>query len=117
MFSMWITFSVLPKQRTKLLELLRPIINPTRYMIGCSDSFHFDDEGRNKVYFCTEWHSRKLMNQYIRSRDFRSVLTAMDLCCSPPLIRIYEVCETDGMNYIARVLNRNLLDLNGNKEG
>jgi quinol monooxygenase YgiN len=87
-----------------VLGLLRPLVDPTRYVSGCTDCClceSVDDNGQ--ICFTTEWRSLEELERYIRSDAFRAVLAAMDLCTAPPAVRVEEVRNARGMDYIAAV--------------
>jgi quinol monooxygenase YgiN len=100
---MWIKFHVSPPHRVEVLKLLRPLVNPTRYVTGCTDAYLSEKTDDGHILFSTEWRSRKQMDHHIRSEAFGNVLLALDLCNTRPILKIYKACETDGIEYITAV--------------
>ena len=103
MIGMQAEFCVSQQRRAEVLGLLRPLVDPTRYMTGCVDACLSAEPNVDPICFSTEWRSRDQLERHIRSEAFLNILVAMDLCDSPPVVLVSEIGEGDGMAYIASV--------------
>jgi quinol monooxygenase YgiN len=90
-----------PKARKKLLGILRGIIEPTRVLNGCRGYRAYRDlENKNAFLVIEEWESTEDFERYIRSEDYRIFLTAIDLLCDAPEIKIRTFDRPEGIEHI-----------------
>lgn len=105
---------VLPEKRGDCLKLIRCMLEPTRVQPGCL-SFHFyqDVENDNAFILLEEWTTRETLEGHIREKNYRKLLTLMDFLSEPPQVKFNTISNTQGMEYVIKVLelNRSELDV------
>ena len=90
--------------RAEILELIRPIIGPTEAQPGCSlYRFYSETDDDDALVLLQEWRSQQDLDKFIRSRDFKRILAAMDLASQSPEFSINEVFSRDGMELVEKL--------------
>jgi quinol monooxygenase YgiN len=87
-----------PEKRKEVERTFRSLLGPTIAepgCLGCHDSKH--------LLFITKWRVSADVERYIRSDNFRIVLSIIDLSSETPEVRFDWVSETRGMDYIEDV--------------
>ncbi len=92
-----------PAKREELLRIMRATIGPTRVMRGCIScllSRAVDDD--NLIAVHTRWGSRDDLNAYLRTREFKGLLVAMDLLQEPPEVTFDNVSHSEGLEMVEK---------------
>jgi quinol monooxygenase YgiN len=104
-----IKLSVSQERRQDVLGLLRPLVDSTQSLAGCTECILcVDVKDESQLCFNTEWNNTFDLQHYMRSDEFRAILAAMDLCRQKPEVSFQEICETFGMEYIDAVRSSNV---------
>ena len=101
MIILTIRMTVQPRNRSAVLNVIRPMLGPTSVETGCAGcrmSADVDDE--NVLMFSEEWDTQKNLERHVRSNGFRDLLSVLDLASEPPEVRIHTVTEARGMEVI-----------------
>ena len=92
---------VKPEKREDLMKTVRGILEPTRVENGCIDyNFYQDVEDNNTFVILEEWETQQDLERFIRSENYRRLLTAMELLAEPPEIKINAISYTAGLEAI-----------------
>lgn len=92
-----------PAKREEFLRIMRATIGPTRAMRGCISCLLYkaaDDD--NVIAVQTRWESREDLYAYLRTRDFRGLLVAMDLLQEPPEVTFDHVSRSEGLEMVEK---------------
>jgi len=90
--------------RAEIVELIRPIIGPTEAQPSCSlCRFYSETDDDDALVLLQEWQSQEDLDKFIRSRDFKRVLTAMDLGSQPPEFTINTISSRAGMELVQKL--------------
>ena len=96
--------SVPPETRDEVLRTLRMVMGPTRAQLNCiSCRIYQDVEDENLLSFIQEWESQEVLDEYIRSDDYRKILAVMELASEPPEIRFISTLRTEGLELIEQI--------------
>lgn len=89
------------EKREDLMKTVRGILEPTRVENGCID-YHFyqDIEDNNTFVILEEWETQQNLERFIRSENYRLLLTAMELLAEPPEIKINAISYTAGLEAV-----------------
>ena len=76
---------------------------------GCiSCRFYKDIERKNRFSFLQEWQSLADFKSHIQTKNYRYLLTVMELLNEPPEIKINFVSQTAGMELIEAAMGRDM---------
>jgi len=90
--------------RAEIVELIRPIIGPTEAQPGCLlFRLYSETDDDDALVLLQEWRSQEDLDKFIRSRDFKRILAAMDLASQPPVFTINTVSSRSGMELVERL--------------
>ena len=92
-------------RRAEVLEILHCLQGATRVQPGCAAYDIYREEGgpNPAVVLVERWDSEAALESHLRSKDYRHVLSAVELSNSPPEIRFDHVFVTEGIELIERV--------------
>jgi len=95
----------LPQEnRIDVINTIKSVIEPTKVLPGCQYfKLCCDVENDDQLVLLEEWHSRKDLERHVRSDDFLSILSVMDLGSEPPIPDFHTVSSTDGMALIEKI--------------
>ena len=84
--------------RAAVLQGLRGIAEPTRVRACCRrfEVYQAADDP-NALMLVEEWESQEAMNAHIRSRDFRVVLSVIDMSSETPRVQFDTIAATEGL--------------------
>jgi quinol monooxygenase YgiN len=92
-------------QRQQFLNVVSPLLGPTRCEAGCIRCMVWKDTlDERRLHFTTEWESRSDLDRYLKSDRFRAVLVAAELSAEAPIIEIHTISETVGFEYLTDIL-------------
>lgn len=95
---------VRPPLKEEVFRTLLGLIGPTSAEPGCKGCRIFMEvPQKGRLIFTSEWRSRDDLETHICSEYFRTVLSVIDLSSELPLVRIEEVRQTEGLEYLASV--------------
>lgn len=90
-----------------MLQGLRGIAEPTRVRAGCRRfEVYQAAEDPNALMLVEEWESREAMNAHIRSRDFRVVLSVIDMSRDAPHVQFDSIVVREGLALLTDILTR-----------
>ncbi len=99
-----IRFTANRDAREKLRDVLASLLGATQAMSGCTSCrLYMESNDSGSVLLLEEWKSEGDLTRHIASTDFRRVLEAMELSTIKPEIKIYEVFETRGLEFIENI--------------
>ena len=103
-----IRFTVNDDVREKLREVLASLLGATQAMSGCiSCRLYLENNDSGSVLLLEEWKSIEDLTRHIASSNYRRVLEAMELSNVAPEIKIYEVFDTKGFEFIESIRVKN----------
>jgi quinol monooxygenase YgiN len=92
---------VSPDKRQKVVNLLRPIIEPTLVQPGCLSCRIYQDVNDEDILTYEEiWHDQEKLDRHIRSESYENILAAMDLASRPPKIHFNTIAHSGGVEVI-----------------
>jgi len=101
-----IQFSVRAANRESILENLRHIEGPTRVQRGCRQmSVYLKTDNTDEIMMIQEWETAAAMRAHFHSKEFRVLLSVIDLSEQEPGIRINTGTSREGVEHF-----RNMLD-------
>jgi quinol monooxygenase YgiN len=91
--------------RAEIVELIQPIVGPTETQPDCLlCRLYSETDDDDALVLLQEWQSQEGLYKFIRSRDFKRVLAAMDLASRPPEISFNTVSSKQGYELIEKLL-------------
>jgi quinol monooxygenase YgiN len=91
--------------RSSMIDTLRGIAGPTRVHPGChSLGVYLAADNPEELTLIEEWETLEAMTAHFRSRDFRAVLSVIDLSKRAPEIRLDSVTSTEGIERLTELL-------------
>lgn len=92
---------VSPEKRQKVVNLIRPIIEPTLVQPGCLSCRIYQDANSEDLLIYEEiWQDQEMLDQHIRSESYENILAAMDLASQSPKIHFNTIAHSDGIEVI-----------------
>jgi quinol monooxygenase YgiN len=85
----------------KLLKIIIMKIQSVTGLINCKAYRDIDDE--DTLVMIQKWESGEVMERYIKSANYRTVMELMELSCEKPEVSFDNVSETMGMKYLKAV--------------
>jgi quinol monooxygenase YgiN len=93
-----------PLRRAEIVELIGPIIGPTEAQPSCLlCRLYSETDDDDALVLLQEWQSREGLDKFIRSRDFKRILAAMDLASQSPEFSVNTVSSRDGMELVEKL--------------
>jgi quinol monooxygenase YgiN len=95
---MWLEDS----HRKEGLKVLKQLVGPTASDANClhCDTYVHAWDG-TEVMFLTEWTERCHLDSYLSSDKCHALLSVMDLSSQPPQVKIEDIPDRAGLEYIA----------------
>ena len=91
--------------RSSMIDTLRGIAGPTRVHPGCRRlGVYLAADNPEEFTLIEEWETLEAMTAHLRSRDFRAVLSVIDLSKRAPEIRLDSVTSTEGIERLTEML-------------
>ena len=95
------------EQRKKFLDSARLIIGPTQVQPECISCRLYQELGNpDAVLIVEEWESRKGLDYHIKSDQYRTILSLMELSTNAPEIKFDTISKTEGTEVIEAVIVR-----------
>ncbi len=97
--------TVRPEERQEFLEATQGMLGPTRVEPGCiSCDLYQDIKDENSFILIEEWERKTDFDSHVRRENYRRLIALMGLLSMPPQIRINNVTESAGIEYIGNIL-------------
>jgi quinol monooxygenase YgiN len=91
-----------PKSRAEVIRTLAAQMGPMRVQPGCLRcDLYRDVEDPGAITLVEEWESQAELDVRLRSEDYRSVLTTIDLAQEQPVIHFDTVIRRGGLEIVA----------------
>ena len=102
MFLATITIELPRERRKEALETIRTLTGHVPIRRGCiSSRFYQDIDNENALILVEEWETEEGLIKYVRSDDYRKLLSLIDLSINKPVIRFIASTDAEGMEYIS----------------
>ena len=102
-----ITMNVRPEKQLEFTQTLLSMIEPTEKEAGClSYGVFCDIEDKNCFTLLEEWETRENLDDHIRSPRFGVLLGSKTLLSRPPMINVFTVSDSEGMEAVNSVRNK-----------
>ena len=96
-----ITMNVHPEKQKELVQTLLSMVGSMEMEKGClSYALYCNMEDQNLLNLIEEWHTRKALNQHLRSDIFGVLLGTKSLLIEPHGIHIYTIGQSEGMEAV-----------------
>jgi quinol monooxygenase YgiN len=93
--------AALPEKRRDMLQALRSLLGPMSVLPGCLRCRLYQDANdEGALTWVEEWESREQLDRHVRSAEYRTLLSVMDLSAVRPEVRFDTVVKTAGMELI-----------------
>ncbi len=103
-----IILTVLPEKQLEVRQTLLALVVSGGKEPGCLDySVFCNIQDKNNFCLHQKWKTREDLDQHIRSHRFGVLLGTKTLLSKPPSIQIHTVSQTQGMEAIHAVRNKN----------
>lgn len=90
-----------PCKRIEALKILHSLAGQIRTKAGCISCFVYQDtEKKHVIMFEEFWRDKDLMQQHLRSRDYKNVLLVMEMAQTEPDIRFSSIASYTGIETI-----------------
>ena len=97
---------VSPEKRQHVVNLIRPIIEPTLVQPGCVSCHLYQDVNDDDLLTFEEvWQDQEMLERHLRSESYEHVLAAIDLASQPPEIHFDTVSHSGGFEVIWEARN------------
>jgi len=104
MFVVHLYLTVSPANRLKVVSAVRSTSGRTSAKPGLLKyGLYCDVDNDDALILVEEWESTEELHRYIRSDDFRIILSLMDLAEEAPEINIHEVSSTAGLDLVGKL--------------
>ena len=101
-----ITIFAKPDRRDEMVHTMCSIVEPTEAEPGCLRcGCYCGAHDPNELLFLERWRSREDFERHVRSGHFRVLLSVVDLSAKEPNLTLDEICATDDLAYVDRVLS------------
>ncbi len=93
-----------PEKLAEVLKAIRTLLEPIRVKPGCL-SWHIcqDIDDNNAITFIGEWSSRGDLDEHIRSKEYKIVLSLMEMSIEPPKVSFNFVSESKGLELVEEI--------------
>ena len=96
-----------PDRCGEVLEILRSIQGPASAQPGCAACHIYEEHGPDEAIVLVErWESMAALEEHIRSKAYRRILSAIEISRGPPEVCFDFVSASEGMELIERSLTR-----------
>ena len=97
-----------PRQRRDaFLDAARSLEGPCSVRPGCiSCRFYRELDDPDSLIFIQEWENREQLNRYMRSDEYRTILSLMESAAEAPKFTLITISQTEGLEAIKVVRNK-----------
>ncbi len=94
-----------PQSRRKdLLDAVKMVAGPTQVQAECvSYRIYQDMDDPNAVFLVGEWKSRLALDTHLLSKEFRIILSLIELSTVPPEFRIMTISKAEGLEALEKL--------------
>lgn len=105
MVTLWVR--VPHQRRNSFLDAARSVVGPCRVQPGCT-SCHFYQEldEPDSLILIQEWENRESLNHYMRSDEYRTILSLMESADETPKFSLNTITKIEGLEAIEEVRNK-----------
>ena len=104
MVVMTLRIKVSPMNRAEIVKLIRPIIGPTEAHPGCLIfRLYSEMDDDDALLLLQEWRYQEDLDKFIRSRDFKRILAAMELASQTPEFCVNTVTSKSGWEFVEKL--------------
>lgn len=91
-------------KHTDVLDAAKRVVGPARVQPGCiSYRFYQDMDDPDAVFLVGEWKSRQALDHHLLSKEYRIILSLIELSEVIPDFSIMKISKTEGMEAIEKV--------------
>ena len=104
MIIMSLDFSVSTLKKKDVINIFDSLAGSVSVKPGCNKIKLYSDINNDDDFLLIfEWKSRREMEKYIRSDEFRKIMGLMDLSSEAPIIRFNTVSSTIGFELVEKI--------------
>ena len=104
MFIVTLRIKVPKDQRHRFLDAARRVVGPTEIQPGCIICrFYQDLNDPDAVCLVEEWETRENLDQRLKSKDYRIVLSLLDMSEEPPEFKINTISNTESFEALEAI--------------
>ena len=101
MYIVTLRIKVPPHQRPSFFDASHQYVGPTQVQPGCiSCSFYQDVSNSDSFVMIEEWENRKALDKHLKSKQYRIVLSLMDIADHPPDFKVSTISRTEGLEAV-----------------
>jgi quinol monooxygenase YgiN len=90
-----------PKRRKDFIDAIHSYVGPCRVQPECTHcSFYHEFDQSDKVMLMQEWGSKDALDKHLRSKEFRIILSLMDLSSTVPEFQFHTISRTEGFEAV-----------------
>ena len=91
-------------KRKDVLDAAKRVVGPARVQPGCiSYRFYQDMDDPDAVFLVGEWKSRQALDHHLLSKEYRIILSLIELSDVPPEFRIITISKTEGLEVLEKM--------------
>jgi quinol monooxygenase YgiN len=91
------------RKREEALEVLRMYLGPVCYQAGCISCQCFQElDKENNIIMIEKWLSQAYLDRHLRSKEYKKILTLMDISSELPEIEFHTVWNSAGMELLEK---------------
>ena len=96
-----LSFTVPKKRETEVIKSLQSIAGPVEAQPNCMRSHFFQDVAEEETFgLLQEWKTEEDLTNFLRSREYRTVLELIELASVAPEMRFFEVRQMRGLDLV-----------------
>ena len=100
-----VSVSTPPEHREAMLRSLRSTMGPTEVRVGCTGCHLYQDvQQEGRLVLITRWHTWENLHRYLRSDQFRTVLSVVDMSSETPEFQFDTIEKTAGIEFLEGIL-------------
>jgi len=101
MYVVTLCINVPPKRHKDFMEAIHSFLEPCRVQPGCNHcSFYQEFDNSDSVILLQEWDSRDALEKHLKSREFRIILSIIDLSDLAPVYKLHTVSKIEGLEAV-----------------
>ena len=97
---------VAPHDRANAIKTMQISVGPTKVRKGCVSCrlyTHVDND--DELLLIQKWESREALERFVNSPEYTLILEGMELSIEQPILEIYDVKNTSGIDFIEQLIN------------
>ena len=102
-----VRMTIPPQKRVEALRILRSMSEKCRDDPGCLSAHLYEDLQDNNVLMLEEvWRTEEVMDNHIRSDEYRNLLLTVEMAVKQPEIRFNTISSSTGIETIEKARNQ-----------